>query len=59
MLLAEGAGMIKDADKYRRKAAEARAKAENSFDTEKKSYWLAIAMEWQRLLDATEAVKRK
>jgi hypothetical protein len=51
--------MIKDTEEYRRKAVEAREKAERSADEKEKSYWLAIAMEWQRLVEATEASKRK
>jgi hypothetical protein len=44
--------MIKDAEEYRRKAVEAREKAEKSVDEKEKSYWLAIAVEWERLVVA-------
>jgi hypothetical protein len=50
--------MIKDPEKYRQKAAEARERADKSADEKEKSYWLAIATEWQRAADAAEALKR-
>jgi hypothetical protein len=50
--------MIKDIEQYRQKAAEARAKAGSVRREKEQAYWLAIAMEWERVADAAEAVKR-
>jgi hypothetical protein len=49
--------MIKDPEKYRQKAAEARERADKSADEKEKDYWLAIAVEWERLVVAAATSK--
>ena len=49
--------MTTKAEQYRRKAVEAREKATRLTDEKQKAYWLAIAIEWERLVERTETLQ--
>jgi hypothetical protein len=51
--------MNKETNKYRQKAADARAHAEVAATEKERTYWLAIAIEWERLAEVSEIAKRK